>query len=88
MNTTGGIGWQLGRRAALDVDYVHSYGAHQAGFIDRNLPAAGAISPANPRPVPGFTQAWMLENYTKSWYDALESQFRATVAGAGRLQAS
>ena len=88
LNTTGGISWRLGPRAALDVDYVHSYGAHQAGFIDRNLPTAGAISPTNPRPVSGFTQAWMLENYTKSWYDALESQFRATVAGSGHVQAS
>ena len=88
MNTTAGIGWQVGRRAALDVDYVHSYGTHQAGFNDQNLPAAGAISPANPRPVPGITQAWMLENYTSSWYDAIESQFRAPVAGSGRLQVS
>ena len=88
LNTTAGFGWQLGRQAALDVDYVHSYGTHQAGFIDRNLPAIGAISPANPRPVPGITQAWMPENYTKSWYDAVESQFRATVAGSGRLQVS
>jgi hypothetical protein len=88
LNTTGGIGWQLGSGAALDVDWVHSYGAHQTGFIDRNLPASGPISPSNPRPVPGFTQAWMLENYTKSWYDALETQFRANVAGSGRLQAS
>jgi hypothetical protein len=30
----------------------------------------------------------MLENYTKSWYDAVESQFRATVAGSGRMQVS
>ena len=66
LNTTGGITWQLGRRAALDVDYVHASGTHQAGFVDRNLPAAGAISPANPRPVAGITQAWMLENYTRS----------------------
>jgi hypothetical protein len=88
LNTTGGFGWQLGPRAALDVDYVHSYGNHQAGFVDHNLPAAGAISPANPRPVPGLAQAWMLENYTKSWYDALESQFRMSVFGSGRLQAS
>jgi hypothetical protein len=88
LNTTGGIGWQLGRRAALDVDYVHSYGTHQAGFLDRNLPAVGPISPSNPRPVPGFAQAWMLENYTKSWYDALESQFRVSIGGSARLQAS
>jgi hypothetical protein len=44
LNTTGGIGWQLGPRAALDIDYVHSYGDHQAGFVDRNLPAEGAIN--------------------------------------------
>jgi hypothetical protein len=30
----------------------------------------------------------VLENCTKSWYDALESQFRVSVAGSGRLQAS
>jgi hypothetical protein len=30
----------------------------------------------------------MLENYTKSWYDAVESQFRARVAGSGQLQVS
>jgi hypothetical protein len=88
LNTTFGTGLQLWPRAALDVDYVHSYGVHQTGFNDRNLPAAGAISPTNPRPVPQFTQAWMLEHYTKSWYDALETQFRMSVAGSGRLQAS
>ena len=88
LNTTLGTGWQLWPRAALDVDYVHSYGLHQTGFTDRNLPAAGAISPTNPRLVPQFTQAWMLEHYTKSWYDALETQFRMSVAGSGRLQAS
>ena len=88
LNTTGGLGWQLGRSASLDVDYVPSYGANQAGFIDRNLPAEGALGPTNPRPVPGIAQALMLENYTKSWYDALESQFRMSIAGSGRLQAS
>jgi hypothetical protein len=30
----------------------------------------------------------MLENYTKSWYDALETQFRTSVAGTGRVQVS
>jgi hypothetical protein len=88
LNSTVGAGWQLWPGAALDVDYVHSYGAHQAGFTDRNVPAAGAISPSNPRPLRQFAQVWMLEHYTKSWYDALETQFRTSVAGTGRVQVS
>lgn len=88
LNTTAGVGWQVGPSASLDVDYVHAYGTHQAGFTDRNLPAAGAISEANPRPAPQFAQVLMLEHYTDSWYDALETQFRTALPGAGRLQAS
>lgn len=88
MNSTAGVGWRLGPRASVDVDYVHSYGTNQAGFTDRNLPPAGAISPANPRPVPQFAQVSVLEPYTKSWYDALETQWRMNVADSTRLQAS
>jgi len=79
VNTTAGIGWQISNRIGLDVDYVHSTGTHQTGFTDRNLPASGAISGANPRPVPQLGQVLALENYTDSWYDALESQFRMRV---------
>jgi len=88
LTTTMGTAWQLGRAASLDLDYVHSYGAHQTGFTDRNIPPSGAISGTNPRPVSQFAQVSMLETFTKSWYDALETQFRVTVAGSGRLQAS
>jgi carboxypeptidase family protein len=87
LNTSVGAGFQVGRATSLDVDYIHSYGAHQYGTTDRNLPSAGRIS-TNPRPLPQFGQVAMLENYTKSWYDALESQFRTRLGGSGNLQVS
>ena len=73
---TLGAGWNIGAGTTLEFDYVHSYANHQTGMNDRNLPATGAISPANPRPVQQFSQVLMLENYSKSWYDALETQLR------------
>jgi hypothetical protein len=88
LNTTVGVGWQIGRATAVDVDYIHSYGAHQQGTTDRNLPAAGRISPSNPRPLPQFGQVGMLENFTTSWYDGLESQLRTRLAGIVNVQLS
>ena len=88
LNTTIGTAWQLGRAASLDVDYVHSYADHQTGFTDRNIPSSGTISATNPRPVREFAQVWMLENFTKSWYDALETQLRVNMPRSGRLRAS
>ena len=80
VSTTAGIAWQISQATALDVNYVHSAATHQTGFTDRNLPASGTISAANPRPVPQFGQVLALENYSDSWYDALESQFRMRVS--------
>ena len=88
LNTTIGTAWQLGRTAALDVDYIHSYADHQTGFTDRNIPSSGTISATNPRPVREFAQVWMLENFTKSGYDALETQLRVHMPRSGRLRAS
>ena len=88
LNTTIGTAWQLGRAASWDVDYVHSYANRQTGFTDRNVPSTGPISATNPRPVREFAQVWMLENFTKSWYDALETQLRISLPPSGRLQAS
>jgi carboxypeptidase family protein/TonB-dependent receptor-like protein len=87
-NTTGGFAWQINNSTAFTADYVHGYGANQLGVTDRNLPAAGAISATNPRPVPNFSRVTMIENYTKSWYDALETQVRTRVRGANNLQLS
>jgi hypothetical protein len=87
-NTTVGIGWQLNPVTSLDVDYVHGFGNHQLGFTDRNLPPSGPISPTNRRPYPQFTQVLALENFTKSWYDALETQLRTRVRRSGSLQIS
>ena len=74
--TTGGAGWNVARATTLELDYVHSSANHQTGMSDRNLPASGAISAINPRPVPQFSQVLSIENFSKSWYDALETQLR------------
>jgi outer membrane receptor protein involved in Fe transport len=87
-NSTGGVGWQINNVTALDVDYVHSGGSDQLGATDRNLPASGAITATNPRPVPAFSRVTMVENFTKSTYDALETQLRTRVRGANNLQLS
>lgn len=87
-NTTGGVGWQINPTTSLDVDVVHVIGEHQLGGTDRNLPVSGRISTTNPRPVAAFSKVSMLENYSKSWYDALETQLRTRVRGAENLQLS
>jgi hypothetical protein len=88
VNTTAGLGWQLTPGAVIDIDYVHSAADHQTGFTDRNLPPAGAISAANRRPVPQFGQVLMIENYSKSWYDALETQVRLRAGPRGSFRVS
>jgi Carboxypeptidase regulatory-like domain len=89
LNTTGGFGWQLNGRTSLDVDYVHQYGWDQLGAQDLNLPASGAINAVlNPRPDTRYTEIKVMENFTKSWYDALETQLRTRVRGVESLQVS
>jgi hypothetical protein len=87
-NTTAGMGWQINSVTSLDVDYVHNVGKHQLGTTDMNLPATGGITPANPRPVPQFSQVGVLSNCSESWYDALEVQLRTRVRGTDSLQIS
>ena len=86
---TAGIGWQVTRSTGLDVDVVHAHMPNALGGEDRNLPVTGAISVTNPRPVStlGRVTVQNLPN-TKSWYDALEMQFRQRVRGANNLQVS
>lgn len=87
-STTAGFGWQINHVTSLDVDYVHSFGTRQLGSTDRNLPASGPISASNPRPVPQFSRVTVMENYTESWYDAVETQLRTRVRGGNTLQVS
>jgi hypothetical protein len=82
------MGWQITPAISLDADWVHGYGWDQLGGNDVNLPASGAISASNPRPVPQFSQVAVIENYSKSWYDALEAQLRTRVRGGNTLQMS
>jgi hypothetical protein len=87
-NTSVGVAWQIAGAASLNVDYIHSRGRQQVGSTDRNLPASGAISASNPRPQPQFGQVVMLENYTRSRYDALESELRTRMRAWGQLHLS
>ncbi|MBP7776485.1 MAG: TonB-dependent receptor [Acidobacteria bacterium] len=87
-NFTLGAGWQLTPSSSLDIDLVRGEGRKQLGSVDRNLPASGAISAANPRPVSRFTVVKSIENFTDSQYDALEMQFRTRVRGTDSLQVS
>ncbi|MEZ5292301.1 MAG: TonB-dependent receptor [Vicinamibacterales bacterium] len=80
-NYTLGLGWQINDTTGIDVDAVHAYGYKQLGGLDLNLPASGRISAANPRPVSQFTEVKSLENFTKSWYNAVETQFRTRFKG-------
>ena len=87
-NATGGFAWQINSTTAFTADYVHGYGTDQLGATDRNLPASGAITAANPRPVANFSRVTMVENFSNSWYNALETQLRTRVRGANNLQVS
>ncbi len=86
--TTVGVGWELTSTTSLDADYVHAVGTKQQGSTDRNLPASGPISATNPRPVSQWGPVRVIENYGKTWYDALEMQVRQRVRGGNSLQAS
>jgi hypothetical protein len=85
LNATFGAGWQINSVTSFDIDYIHDYGTHQLGATDRNLPPSGPITDTNPRPVPGYSSVAVMENYTKSWYDALESQFRTRLKHVDNL---
>ena len=69
------------------MDYVHSHMPN--AIADPNIPLTGAITAANPRPVPtlGRVTVQNLPN-SQSWYDALEMQFRQRVRGANNFQVS
>ena len=88
LNTTVGAGWQVNPTTTLDIDYIHSYANHQTGSTDVNLPPSGPISATNPRPVANFNQVIMVENFTRSWYDAVESQLLSQFGGRGSLRVS
>ena len=86
-NSTGGIAWQINQSTAFDIDYVHDHAVDQLGSDDVNLPDSQNLR-TSPRPVPQFGRVTMLSNYTKTWYNALETQLRTRVHGANSLQVS
>jgi hypothetical protein len=88
LNATYGVGWQINPVTALDVDYVHDYGTRQLGGTDRNLPPSGPVNALNPRPVPTFGIVSIMENFTDTWYDALETQLRTRFRGIDQMLVS
>jgi hypothetical protein len=87
-NFTAGIGWQLDAATGLDVDFVRDIGRRALGGTDRNLPPTGRVSAENPRPVSNFTQVNVMENFTMSWYTALEVQLRRRLGGRDNMRLS
>jgi hypothetical protein len=86
---SAGIAWQLTSTTALDVDYVHSHIPNALAGEDQNLPASGAISATNPRPVSTLGRVVVQGlPITRSWYDAMEMQVRQRVRGGNSLQLS
>jgi len=88
LNTTGGFGLQLNNVTSVDVDVVHGFAGDQLGTTDKNLPATGAVTAANPRPRPQFSQVGVMVNNGRAWYDAVEVQLRTRVKGTDSLQIS
>jgi len=87
-NTAVGFGWRLNDFSSLNVDYIHDKTYREVGAHDANLPAIGAISASNPRPVPRFTQVEVTVNNGQAWYDALELQFTSRAKGLDQLSVS
>jgi hypothetical protein len=85
---TAGFGWQIDDRTSLEADWVRGYGWDQLGSSDINLPPSGRVSATNPRPVRGFSQVGELQNFTKSWYHAIETQVKRRFGGGNSLQGS
>jgi outer membrane receptor protein involved in Fe transport len=87
--TTVGVGWQLTSTTGLDIDYVHAHMPNALAGEDQNLPASGAISATNPRPVATLGRVVVQGlPITKGWYDAMEMQVRQRVRGGNSLQVS
>lgn len=89
MNLTGGFGWKINAQSSLNVDVVHTHDLDDLGETDANLPATGAVTAANPRPVSQFTQVAEITPNGQSWYQAVEVQYRtAKVKGFQNVSVS
>ena len=65
-----------------------TYGKHQLGTTDLNLPASGADQRRQSAAGAAVQPGGVLANFSKSWYDALEVQLRTRVRGTDSLQIS
>lgn len=88
LNFTTGFGWHISNNSALNVDYVHDHTYREVGATDANLPATGALSALNPRPVPRFGQVELTINNGEAWYNALEVQYATRMRGLENFNVS
>jgi carboxypeptidase family protein/TonB-dependent receptor-like protein len=88
MNYSTGVGWLINARSSINIDYIHDHTYREVGAHDANLPATGALSATNPRPVPRFGQVEVTVNNGESWYDALELQYASRLKGIDNLSVS
>ena len=88
LNFSGGISWKINNTSALTIDVIHDHALHEVGATDLNLPPTGAISAANPRPVPQYGQVESTIDNGQSRYDAVEVQYRARLKGIENLTVS
>jgi hypothetical protein len=86
-NATAGFEWQITKKSSVTGDLVYDRTGDEYSTIDLNQPQ-GPITATNVRPVPQFSQVLTVGNNGRSWYKALELQYRGTVKGLDALQVS
>lgn len=74
-NTTLGVQKALWKNTVLQVDLIRQIQTGLQTGHDGNLPAKGPLA-TNPRPFPQFGQVTLFDSTTKSYYSALQTQFR------------
>ena len=74
-NTTLGVQKELWKNTVLQVDLIRQIQTDLQAGHDGNLPAKGPLA-TNPRPFPQFGQVTLWDGTTKSWYSAVQTQFR------------
>ena len=74
-NVSLGFAKVLFKDSSLEVDVIHSVQKDLQSGRDANLPAQGPLS-RNPRPLPQFSFVTLIDAYTTTYYDALQTSFK------------
>ena len=79
-NLTLGFARELFANTTIEADFVHSIQKDLQSGRDANLPAQGPLS-RNPRPLPQFSFITLIDAYTTTYYDALQTMFKTRFRG-------